>query len=169
MSRKFHLRQMPAAVGVILAAVLAAACGSSSSSSRNSARNESSQTDLPARLLLFVPYEMRVPMNGAPSRYFSNSSSFAPFMMATSSESSCASLEATGSNLYLETAASGPANVGTPGQDGLGTIRQGYLEESTVDSVREVTELIKAQRGYELNAKVITAADQMLSATTEIR
>ncbi len=78
-------------------------------------------------------------------------------------------LEAIGSNLYIETPASGPALPGTPGQDGLGTLRQGYLEESSVDAVREVTELIKAQRGYELNAKVITAADQMLGATTQVR
>ena len=78
-------------------------------------------------------------------------------------------LEAIGSDLFVETAASGPANVGISGVDGLGTLRQGYLEESTVDSVREVTELIKAQRGYELNAKVITAADQMRSATTQVR
>ncbi len=72
-------------------------------------------------------------------------------------------LEAIGSNLFLESPASGPPLTGTAGQDGLGTLRQGYLEESSVDAVREVTELIKAQRGYELNAKVITAADQMLS------
>ncbi len=78
-------------------------------------------------------------------------------------------LEAMGSNLFLETAASGVALVGTPGIDGLGLLRQGYLEESSVDAVREVTELIKAQRGYELNAKVITAADQMLSATSQVR
>lgn len=78
-------------------------------------------------------------------------------------------LEAMGSNLFLESPASGPAIVGTAGVDGLGTLRQGYLEESTVDAVREVTELIKAQRGYELNAKVITAADQMLSTTTQVR
>jgi flagellar basal-body rod protein FlgG len=78
-------------------------------------------------------------------------------------------LEAVGSNLFVETPASGTANLGTPGLDNLGTLRQGYLEESTVDSVREVAELIKAQRGYELNAKVITAADQMLSATTQVR
>ncbi len=78
-------------------------------------------------------------------------------------------LEAIGSNLFVESPASGPALVGTPGVDGLGTLRQGYLEESSVDAVREVTELIKAQRGYELNAKVITAADQMLSATTQVR
>lgn len=78
-------------------------------------------------------------------------------------------LEAMGSNLYLESPASGPPLTGTPGQDGLGTLRQGYLEESSVDAVREVTELIKAQRGYELNAKVITAADQMLAATTQVK
>ncbi|MGH1458117.1 MAG: flagellar basal-body rod protein FlgG [Paracoccaceae bacterium] len=78
-------------------------------------------------------------------------------------------LEAIGSNLFTETEASGPANVSTPGIDGLGTLRQGYLEDSSVDAVREVTELIEAQRGYELNAKVISAADQMLGATTQIR
>jgi len=78
-------------------------------------------------------------------------------------------LEAMGSNLFLETGASGPPLQGNPGEDGLGTLRQGFLEESTVDAVREVTELIKAQRGYELNAKVITAADQMLAATTQVK
>lgn len=78
-------------------------------------------------------------------------------------------LEATGSNLFLETAASGPALVATPGENGLGTLRQGFLEDSSVDAVREITDLIEAQRGYELNAKVITAADQMLGATTQLR
>jgi flagellar basal-body rod protein FlgG len=78
-------------------------------------------------------------------------------------------LEAIGSNLFLETPASGPALQGVPGEDGLGTLRQGYLEESSVDAVREITDLIKAQRGYELNAKVITAADQMLGATAQVR
>ena len=78
-------------------------------------------------------------------------------------------LEATGSNLFLESPASGPATTGAPGLDGVGMLRQGYLEESSVDSVREVTELIKAQRGYELNAKVITAVDQMMSATTQVK
>ncbi|MFN3954189.1 MAG: flagellar basal-body rod protein FlgG [Pararhodobacter sp.] len=78
-------------------------------------------------------------------------------------------LEALGSNLFLETEASGPPLVGNPGEEGLGTLRQGYLEESSVDPVRELTEMIKAQRGYELNAKVITASDQMLAATTQVR
>ncbi len=78
-------------------------------------------------------------------------------------------LEAIGSNLFLETEASGAPISTTPGQDGLGTVRQGYLEDSSVDPVREITELIEAQRGYELNAKVITAVDQMMSATTQVR
>lgn len=78
-------------------------------------------------------------------------------------------LEAMGSNLFLETNASGPSLVSSPGENGIGTLRQGYVEESSVDAVREITELIQAQRGYELNAKVISAADQMLGATTQVR
>lgn len=78
-------------------------------------------------------------------------------------------LEALGSNLFSETEASGPPITSTPGIDGLGTVRQGYLEASSVDAVKEITELIEAQRGYEMNAKVISAADQMLGATTQIR
>lgn len=78
-------------------------------------------------------------------------------------------LEAIGSNLFVETAASGPPLVSLPGENGLGTVRQGYLEESSVDAVREITELIEAQRGYELNAKVITAADQMMASTSQVR
>jgi len=78
-------------------------------------------------------------------------------------------LEAVGGNMFRETEASGPPNVSTAGQDGLGTLRHGYLEDSAVDPVRQITELIEAQRGYELNAKVITAADQMLVATTQVR
>ncbi|MCO6384764.1 MAG: flagellar basal-body rod protein FlgG [Vannielia sp.] len=78
-------------------------------------------------------------------------------------------LEAMGSNLFLETEASGPPIIASPGEQGLGIVRQGYLEESSVDAVKEITDLITAQRGYELNAKVITASDQMLGATTQIR
>ncbi len=78
-------------------------------------------------------------------------------------------LEAIGSNLFTETEASGPPLQGTAGIDGLGMLRQGYLEESSVDPIYEITELIEAQRGYELNSKVITAADQMLAATVQVR
>ena len=78
-------------------------------------------------------------------------------------------LEALGSNLYRETEASGAPFTGFPGEEGLGLFRQGYLEDSAVDPVKEITDLIEAQRGYEMNSKVITAADQMLGATTQIR
>lgn len=78
-------------------------------------------------------------------------------------------LEAIGSNLFLESPASGPALSGTAGEDGLGLIRQGYLEDSSVDAVKEVTDLIEAQRGYELNSKVISAADQMLGSMVQVR
>lgn len=78
-------------------------------------------------------------------------------------------LEAIGSNLYLETGASGPPATAAPGMDGLGILRQGYLEQSTVDPVKEVTDLIEAQRGYELNSKVVSAADQMLGAMVAMR
>ncbi|MGR3617478.1 MAG: flagellar basal-body rod protein FlgG [Paracoccaceae bacterium] len=78
-------------------------------------------------------------------------------------------LEAIGGNLFQETEASGQALLSVAGSDGLATLRQGYLEDSSVDAVREVTELIEAQRGYEMNAKVITAVDQMMSATTQVR
>jgi len=78
-------------------------------------------------------------------------------------------LEAIGDNLFLETAASGAPNIGEPGQDGLARVRQGYLEQSTVDVVTEIAELIEAQRGYEMNSKVISASDQMLGATVQIR
>ena len=78
-------------------------------------------------------------------------------------------LEAIGSNLFLETSASGPATIANPGENGLGTLRQGFLEDSSVDAVREITELIEAQRGYEMNAKVITAPDQMLGVTAQVR
>ena len=73
-----------------------------------------------------------------------------------------AGLNAIGSNLYLETPGSGAPQAGVPGSTGYGTIQQSYLETSNVNSVDEITALITAQRAYEMNSKVITAADQML-------
>lgn len=78
-------------------------------------------------------------------------------------------LEPLGGNLYRQTEASGDPLPGLAGQDGRGTVRQGYLEDSNVDVVQQIAELIEAQRGYELNSRVITAADQMMAATTQIR
>ncbi len=78
-------------------------------------------------------------------------------------------LEALGGNLFKETDASGSPQAGQAGTEGVGTMRQGYLEDSGVDVVEEISELIEAQRGYELNSKVITAADEMYSAVTRLR
>lgn len=73
-----------------------------------------------------------------------------------------AGLQAIGGNMYMETVASGAPVTGTPGQDGYGTILQGYLESSNVDAVTELTNLIKAQRVYEMNSKIISKSDEML-------
>jgi flagellar basal-body rod protein FlgG len=78
-------------------------------------------------------------------------------------------LEAIGNNLMLETAASGPAQIANPGDPGLGTILQGNLEMSNVNPVSEISELIAAQRAYEMNSRVIKAVDEMLSSTANIR
>jgi flagellar basal-body rod protein FlgG len=79
-----------------------------------------------------------------------------------------AGLNAVGDNLYLETPASGSPQAGVPGTPGYGTIQQGFLETSNVNSVDEITSLITAQRAYEMNSKVITAADQMLQDTSRL-
>jgi flagellar basal-body rod protein FlgG len=72
-----------------------------------------------------------------------------------------AGLEPLGSNLFRETAASGPAVNGAPADPGFGVINQGYLENSNVDPVKEITDLISAQRAYEMNSKIIQAVDDM--------
>jgi flagellar basal-body rod protein FlgG len=79
-----------------------------------------------------------------------------------------AGLESQGSNLYLETAASGSAQTGTPGSTGFGQIAQGSLETSNVNAVTEITSLISAQRAYEMNSKVVTASDEMLQMTARL-
>ncbi|QDH73971.1 flagellar basal-body rod protein FlgG [Brevundimonas sp. M20] len=80
-----------------------------------------------------------------------------------------AGLEAIGDNLLLETAASGPANVGAPGEIGYGDILHKFTEASNVDAVSEISALIIAQRAYEMNSKVITTADQMLSVSAQVK
>ena len=72
-------------------------------------------------------------------------------------------LDPLGGNLFRETTASGSPIVGEPGDEGYASIQQGYLENSNVDPVKEITELISAQRAYEMNSKVIQAADDMYS------
>jgi flagellar basal-body rod protein FlgG len=80
-----------------------------------------------------------------------------------------AGLEAIGDNLLLETAASGAATIGAPNEPGYGHLLQGYTEASNVDAVSEITNLIVAQRAYEMNSKVITTADEMLSVSAQVK
>jgi flagellar basal-body rod protein FlgG len=78
-------------------------------------------------------------------------------------------LEDTGDNLLLETTASGNPVVGTPGQNGFGTLQQGFLETANVNVVSEITNLITAQRAYEMNSKVIQTSDEMMSTLSQMR
>jgi flagellar basal-body rod protein FlgG len=76
-------------------------------------------------------------------------------------------LEAIGGNLYRETASSGSPQAGVPADAGFAQLHQGYLEQSNVDPVKELTDLIAAQRAYEMNSKVIQAADDMFATVTK--
>ncbi len=80
-----------------------------------------------------------------------------------------AGLEAQGDNMYLQTAASGQPVTGNPATTGFGNVMQGFVETSNVNVVTEITNLISAQRAYEMNSKVITTSDDMLSTLTNLR
>lgn len=77
-------------------------------------------------------------------------------------------LSAMGGNLYQATEASGAPVQGTPGTNGLGVLEQGHLEASNVNVVNEMVNMIQAQRAYELNSKVMSAADQMLQVSNNV-
>jgi len=78
-------------------------------------------------------------------------------------------LEPIGRNLYRESNSSGTAETGSPGENGYGTIQQGYLELSNVKVVEEMVNLITAQRAYEVNAKAVQAADEMMAQSNNLR
>jgi len=80
-----------------------------------------------------------------------------------------AGLEAIGDTMFLETTASGDVQTGNPGEDIFGSIRQGAIENSNVNIVEEITNLIAAQRAYEMNSNVITTSDEMLQTITQLR
>jgi flagellar basal-body rod protein FlgG len=80
-----------------------------------------------------------------------------------------AGLQSIGDNNFLRTPASGDAVTGTAGNSGFGTILQGFLETANVNTVQEVTNLITAQRAYEMNSKVISASDEMLGTLNQLR
>lgn len=78
-----------------------------------------------------------------------------------------AGLEPLGENLFRETEASGDAIVGAPDENGFAYMQQNYLEASNVDPVKEITDLISAQRAYEMNSKIIQAADEMAAVVSK--
>lgn len=80
-----------------------------------------------------------------------------------------AGLEAQGDNLFIETAASGSPSTAAPASTGYGSLQQGFLETSNVNAVTEISDLITAQRAYEMNAKIITASDEMMSVTSNLK
>ena len=80
-----------------------------------------------------------------------------------------AGLDAQGDNLFLQTTASGDPTTGVPGAAGFGTVMQGFVESSNVNSVTEITSLITAQRAYEMNSKVITAADDLMQTLNNLK
>lgn len=79
-----------------------------------------------------------------------------------------AGLSAIGKNLFQETAASGTATIGTPGEDGFGTLLQTFLEGSNVNIVEELASLITTQRAYEINSKTIQTSDEMMQTTNNL-
>src|SRR5205823_747310 len=78
-------------------------------------------------------------------------------------------LSSEGGNLYAATSSSGTPITGSPGVTGLGTLQQGYLERSNVEVVQEMVDMIVAQRAYEVNAKSIQTAEEMMSQANNIR
>ncbi|MBT4889858.1 MAG: flagellar basal-body rod protein FlgG [Rhodospirillales bacterium] len=80
-----------------------------------------------------------------------------------------AGLQAEGGNMFTETPASGAATTGNPGESGVGTLLQGFLETSNVNSVEEISNLISAQRAYEMNSKVIQTSDEMMGTIANMR
>jgi flagellar basal-body rod protein FlgG len=80
-----------------------------------------------------------------------------------------AGLEAMGDNLFMETGASGQANLASPGDTGFGTVTQGFVEGSNVNPVEEITTLISAQRAYEMNSRVVKTVDEMLATSSQLR
>ena len=80
-----------------------------------------------------------------------------------------AGLRAKGKNLFEETDSSGAATLGTPGETGLGTLAQNFLEGSNVSVVEEIVQMVTGQRAYEASSKVIQTADQLLSTAINVK
>jgi flagellar basal-body rod protein FlgG len=91
------------------------------------------------------------------------------FRLSLTRFASPSGLRSLGGNIYEETAASGTPEVGQPGEQGYGSIMQGYIESSNVNIVEEMVNLIVAQRAYEINSKSIQASDEMLQNIAQMK
>jgi flagellar basal-body rod protein FlgG len=91
------------------------------------------------------------------------------FRLTLSRFANPAGLQSLGGNLYLESTASGTPETGSPGEQGFGTTKQGYLEGANVNIVQEMVNLITAQRAYEINSKSIQTSDEMLQNVTNMK
>ena len=112
---------------------------------------------------------MSISAEGAVSALVAGSTTPQPLgNLAMSSFINPAGLEPTGQNLFKESAASGQPQQGTPGTNGLGYIRQGFLEASNVNVVQELVTMIQTQRAYEMNSKAIQTSDQMLAKLSQL-
>ena len=78
-------------------------------------------------------------------------------------------MKAVGGNIYIETEASGPPEIGAPGENGFGTLQQGWLEMSNVNVIEEMVNMIIAQRAYEVNSKSIQTSDEMLGRVNQLK
>ena len=98
-----------------------------------------------------------------------NSTGSSSFNLTLARFPNAAGLTSLGGNLYAETAASGAPETGTPGEQGYGTVLQGYIEGSNVNIVEEMVNLIVAQRAYEINSKSIQTSDEMLQNVANMK
>ena len=116
-----------------------------------------------------VPTGAQVTIGSNGNVTYTTSSGSTTFQVQLARFSNEGGLESLGSNLYKETSASGTPQLGTPGQNGFGTLNQGYLELSNVKVVEEMVNLIQAQRAYEVNSKAVQAADEMMQQSNNLK
>lgn len=131
------------------------------------------QTGLPVEPSLNVPpdaVEINVSQDGIVSaRLQGEAEAIEIGQLELSRFSNPAGLRAMGGNLFEQTEASGQPYIAAPGQDGVGTVRQGFLEEGNVDVVQEMVGLIQAQRAYEINSKMVTTSEDMLQIANNVK
>lgn len=140
--------------------------------SRDSSGMLVTNSGLPLAEQIEIPVEAKaveVSQDGTVTALMSNNDKIELGQIELARFSNPGGLEAKGGNLFMETQASGMAFVDRPGSEGFGTLQQGFLESSNVDVVKEMVQLIEAQRAYETNSKMVQSAEEMMSVTNNIK